>query len=89
MMSGRIKHHAGAYNVGMNEVLRGINTPINVRFRCEIYHRIKMMLMHQRIHLLAIGDVRMEKLVTLPKFLLKTRQILRVPRIGQYIDIGN
>src|SRR3954466_14520162 len=89
MPSCTIEEHARADYVRVNEVLRGVDAAIDVRFRGKIYDCEKLVLGHDRVHLIGIGDVRFEKLVALAMFLDHTVQIGWISGIGEHIHIGH
>ena len=73
----------------MNEILRRINAAIDVRFGGEIDHGVKLMLGHERIHLIGIGDIGFEKFVALAMFLRYAIEIGEIAGVGQDIDIAS
>ena len=89
MPSCTIEEHAGADYVRVNEVLRRIDAAIHVRFGRKINDREKLVLGHNRVHLVGVGDVGFEKLITLAMFLDHAVQIGRVSGIREHIHIGH
>ena len=89
MSSCTIKKDAGADYVRVNEVLRRIDAAINVRFRRKIDDREKLVLRHDRVHLIRVGNVGFEKLVALAMFLDHAVQIGWISGIGKDIHIGD
>ena len=82
-----IQQHACADDVGMNKVLWRIDAAIDMRFGGEIDDGVKLMLGHQRIHLVGIGDIGFEKFVMIAIFLGHAGEVGNVARISQRIDI--
>jgi hypothetical protein len=89
MAPGAIEQDTGADDVGMDEIERRIDTAIDMRFRSEIDHAIKLVLGHERVHLVGIRDVGFEKFVTLAMFLDHAIQVGRVAGVGEDIDIAH
>ena len=71
----------------MDEILRRINAAIDVRFRREINHRIELLLGHERVHLVGIGDVGLEKFVAFPVLFDDAVEIGEISRVGEGVDI--
>jgi hypothetical protein len=71
----------------VNEILRGINATIDMRFGRKVDHREKLVLYHERVHLVGVGDVGFEKLVTLAMFLDHTIEIGEIPGVSEHVDI--
>ena len=87
--TGAIEQHAGADDVGVNEVQRRIDAAIDVRFGGEIDDRVKLMLGHERVHLIGVGDIGFEKLVTLAMFLDYAVEIGEITRVSEDVDVGH
>ena len=87
MPAGAIKQHTGADHVGVNEILRRIDAAIDVRFGREIDHGIKLVIGHERVHLIGVGDVALKKFVTLAVLLDYAVEVREIPRVSQSIDI--
>jgi hypothetical protein len=83
----RIEKDARSDNVGVNEILRRIDAAIDVRFGREIDHGIKLVIGHERVHLIGVGDVALEKFVTLAVLLHHAVEVREIPRVSQSIDI--
>ena len=83
-----IEQHARADHVGVNEILRRIDAAIDVRFGGEIDHGIKLVLGHERVHLVGVGDIGFEKFVALAMFLDHAIEIGEIAGVGQDIDIA-
>jgi hypothetical protein len=88
MPSGGIEQHTGADDIGVDEVLRGINTAVDVRFGREINDGIKLMFRHQGIHLISIRDIRFEEFVTIAMLLCYTCQIRQIASVSEHVDVG-
>jgi hypothetical protein len=58
-----------------------------MRFGREIDHRKKLVLGHDRVHLVGIGDVRFEKFVTLAMFVDHAIQVGEISGVSENIDI--
>jgi len=71
----------------MDEILRGINAPIDMGFCGKIYDSVKGVLSHQRVHLVAICNIGFEKFVTLAMFLRYAVEIRQIPGIGEDINV--
>src|SRR5436309_3418603 len=71
----------------MNEILGRINTAIDVRFGCEIYDRETLMLEHERVHRVGIGNVGFEKFVALAMFLDHAFEVGEVAGISERVHI--
>ena len=87
--AGAIEKHARADNIGVNEIERIVDAAIDMRFGREIDNRIKLMLGHERVHLIGIGDIGFEKLVAFAMFLDHAVQIGEVARVSEHIDVGH
>jgi len=88
MPSRCIEQHARADDIGVDEILRGIDAAIDVRFGGEINDGIELMFGHQGIHLIGIRDIRFEEFVTIAMLLRYTCEIRQIAGIGEYIDVG-
>ena len=66
-----------------------IDAAIDMRFGGEIDHGKKLVLGHERVHLVGIGDIGFEKFVALAMFLDHAVEIGEVAGVGQDIDIGD
>ena len=86
---GAIEQHARADYVRVNEVERIVNTTINVRFGREVDDRVKLVIGHERIHLIGIGDVGFEKFVALAMFLDHAVEIGQITGIREDIDVSH
>ena len=60
-----------------------------MRFGREIDHSVKLVLGHERVHLVGVGDVGFEKFVTLAMFLDHAIEIGEIAGVSQHIDIGD
>ena len=60
-----------------------------MRFGGEIDHGIKLVLGHERVHLVGIGDVGFEKFVALAMFLDHAIEIGRITGVSEHIDVGH
>ena len=56
MAAGTIEKHTRADDIRMDEIKWRINAAIDMRFGGKINHGIKLMLGHQRVHLVAIKN---------------------------------
>ena len=86
---GGIEQHARPDHVGVDEILRRIDAAIDMRFGREIDDGVELLLGHERVHLVGIGDVGLEKFVALAMFLDHAVEIGEISRVGQDIDIGD
>ena len=73
----------------MNEVERIIDAAVDMRFCGEIDDRIELVLGHQCIHQVRIGNIGFEKFVTLAMFFDHAFKIGDVTSISEYIDISD
>ena len=89
MAPGAIEQDTRADDVGMDEIERRIDTAIDMRFGSEIDHAIKLVLGHERVHLVRIRDVGFEKFVTLAMFFDHAIQIGEIARVSEHIDIAH
>ena len=87
MPAGAIEHHTSANHVGVNEILRGINAAIDMGFGSEINDGVELVLGHELIHLIGIGDVALEKFVAIAVLLGHAIEVGEVAGVGQDIDI--
>ena len=84
-----IEQNAGPDHIGVNEIPRIINASIDMGFGREIDHRVELMFGHQRVHLVGVGDVGLEKLVAIAVFLHYPVEVGQISGIGQHIDIAD
>ena len=84
-----IEQHARADDVRVNEVLRRIDAAVDMRFGGEIDDRIERVLRHERVDLLGVGDVGLEKLVALAVLLGDAVEIRQIAGVGQNIHIAD
>src|SRR5207248_10507403 len=89
MPSRCIEQHARADDIGVDEILRGIDAAIDVRFGGEINDGVELMFGHQGIHLIGIGDIRFEEIVTIAMLLSYTCKIREIAGIGEHIDVSD
>ena len=87
MPAGAIEHHTGTNHVGVNEILRGINAAIDVGFGSEINDGVELVLGHELIHLIGIGDIGLKKLVAVAVLSRHTLEIGQIAGVGQNVDI--
>ena len=89
MAAGGVEQDAGADDVGVDEILRGIDAAIDVRFGGEIDHGEELLLVQEGVHLVGVRDVGLEKLVALAVFLDHAVEIGEISGVGEGIDIGD
>ena len=89
MAARGVEQYARADDIGVNEVLRRIDAAIDMRFGGEVDYGEKLVLGHERIHLIGVGNVGFEKFVALAMFLDHARQIGGITGISEHIDIGH
>ena len=87
MPAGAIKQHTGADHVGVDEVLRRIDAAIDVRFGREINDGIELMLGHELIHLVGIGDIGLEEFVAITILLGHAFEVGQIAGVGKDVDI--
>jgi hypothetical protein len=73
----------------VDEIQRRINATIDVRFGGEIDDRVKLVLRHERVHLIGVGDIGFEKLVTLAMFFDYAVKIGEITRVSEHVDVGH
>jgi len=71
----------------MNKVERIIDAAVDMRFCRKIDHRIELVLGHQCVHQIRIGNIGFEKFVTLAMFFDHPLKIGDVTSISEHIDI--
>ena len=82
-----IEQHTRADDICVNEIKRIVDAAVDMRFGREIDNRIKLMLGHERIHLVGIGDVGLEKFVAITVFFDHAVKICGVPGVGEDVDV--
>jgi len=87
--AGTIEKHARADDIRMDEIKWRINAAIDMRFRGKINHGVKLVLGHERVHLIGARDVGFEKLVTFAMFLDHAIEIGEITRVSQHVDVGH
>ena len=87
MSAGAIEQHTGADHVGVNEIQRRINAAIDMGLGREIDNGVKLMLSHELIHLVGIGNVSLEEFVAIAVRLGQTLEVCKVAGVGQDINI--
>ena len=60
-----------------------------MRFSGEINHGVKLMLSHERVHLIGVRDVSFEKLVALAMFFDHAIEIGEIARVSEHINVGH
>ena len=73
----------------MNEVERIIDAAVHMRFCREIDYRIKLVLGHQCVHQVRIGDIGFEKFVTFAMFFDHALETGNITGISEHIDISD
>jgi hypothetical protein len=71
----------------MDEVLRGINAPVDMGFRGKVDDGIKRVLGHQSVHLVDICNIGFEKFVTLAMFLRYAVEVGEVSGVREDVDV--
>ncbi len=89
MPARAIEQHARADDVGVNKVERGIDAAIDMRFRREVDHSVKLVLGHERVHLVGIGNVGFEKFVALAMFLDHAIEIGGIAGISEHVNVAH
>ena len=84
-----IQQDAGADDVGMDEILRGIDAAVHVGLGGEIDDGEELVLAHQLVHEVGIGDVRVEELVALAVLGGQAGDVGDIARVGQRIHVGD
>ena len=89
MAPGAIKQHTRPDHVRVNKIRRIVNASIDMRLGREIEHSVKLVLGHERVHLVGVGDVSFEKLIALAMFLDHAVEIGEIASVSQDIDVGD
>ena len=84
-----IEQYARADDVGVNEVEGIVDAAVDMGFGGEVEHREKLMIGHERIHGIGIGNVGFEKLVALAMFLDHAREIGGITGVSEHVDVGH
>ena len=87
MAPGGIEQHARADDISMNKILRRVDTAIDMRLGREVDHRKELVLEHERVHRIGVGDVGFEKLVAFAMFLDHAFEIGQVAGVSQRVHI--
>ena len=87
MPAGTIEQHTGANHIGVDEILRRINTAIDMGFGREINNGVELVLGHQLIHLVGMSDIGLEEFVAIAVLLGHALEVGEVAGVGQDIDI--
>ena len=87
MTTRAIEQHTGADYIGVNEIGWVVNATIDVRFSSKVYDSIKLMLGHERVHLIGIRDIGLEELVAIAVLLRNPLEIGKIAGVGQDINI--
>ena len=89
MAARTVKQHARPDHIRVDEILRRIDAAIDVRLRGEIDDGVKLVLRHERVHLIGICNIGFEKFVTLAMFFDHAFKIGDVTGISEHIDISD
>ena len=73
----------------MNKVERIIDAAVHMRFCREIDDRVELVLGHQCVHQIRIGNIGFEKFVTFAMFFDHPFKIGDVTSISEHIDISD
>ena len=87
MTPGAIEQHTRADHVGVNEIRRRIDAAIDMGLGREIDNGVKLMLGHELIHLVGIGNVSLEEFVAIAVRFGHTVEVGQVAGVGQDVDI--
>ena len=60
-----------------------------MRLSGEINHSVKLMLSHERVHLIGVRDVGFEKLVALAMFFDHAVEIGEIARVSEHVNVGH
>ena len=60
-----------------------------MRLSGEINHSVKLMLSHERVHLIGVRDVSFEKLVALAMFFDHAVEIGEIARVSEHVNVGH
>ena len=88
MAAGTIEKHARTDDIRMDEIKRRINAAIDMLFAGKINHGVKLVLGHERVHLISVRDVGFEKLVAFAMFLDHAVEIGQIARISEHVNVG-
>jgi hypothetical protein len=84
-----IKQHTRADDICVDEIERRIDAAVDMRFGSEIHDRVKLMLGHEGVHLVGVGDIGFEKLVAFGMFLDHAIEIGEIACVSKHIDVGH
>src|SRR4029077_6915777 len=87
--TGTIEKHARADDIRGDEIKWRINAAINMRFGGKINHGVKLVLGHERVHLIAARNVGFEKLVAFAMFLDHAVEIGEIAGISEHVNVGH
>ena len=82
-----VQQRGGPEHVRVHESRRPADAAIDMRLRGEVHHREEAMLLHQRVDLRRVGDVRVEEFIALAIGRGDPFEIRKIPGIGQRIHI--
>ncbi len=81
----RFQQAEGAVDISLDECARAMDRTVHMAFRRKVHDGARLMLLEQRQHLGLIADIATHKLMA--AVLLQRRQIIKVARIGELIEI--
>ncbi len=87
MAAGGVEEDAGADDVGVDEILGGIDAAIHVGFGGEIDDGEEVMLGHQLVHEVGVGDIGVEELVALAVLGGQAGDVGDVAGVGEGVDV--
>ena len=85
--TGRIQEVHRADNIGMNELHRAADRPVNMRFGSKMYHAVETVLLKHRLHQFPGGDVGFDKFIIW--FLFNIPQVRKVASIRKIVKVHN
>ena len=59
--TGRLQQRIGAHDIGFDKRRRAVNRTIDMAFRRQVHHRIRLMLTKNAIQLAAVADIHLFK----------------------------
>ena len=85
---GKLKEVESSDNICVDETLRPLYRPVDVRLRCEMTYCINIVVTEDFPHATGVTDVHLLKDVPVAKSFAYAFQVFRIPCIGQLVDIN-
>ena len=81
----RFKHRIGAHDIGTDEIARAVNRTVDMGFRRQMHHGIRLEFGEKAHHRRLVGDVTFGKSVACA--VVQAAQIFRRSRVGKLVDV--